>query len=102
VEVLEATLLLGEKATVLFRLLLENVSGLRRKLRRKLENGTRHTRVQMSNSWFERKAGEENAGSARPKAGAVKSPSVRLRCKDSSAGCLAVVGCLPFVPARVL
>ena len=43
-------------------MLLENVSGLRRKLRKKLENGTRHTRVQMSNLWLEKRAGEENAG----------------------------------------
>jgi hypothetical protein len=58
----EATLLLGEKVTVLFGLWPLNVSGLRRRLRKKLGNGTRRTRVLMSNSWFERKDGEENAG----------------------------------------
>jgi hypothetical protein len=42
--------------------LLEKVSGQRRKLRKKLENGTRRTRVLMSNSWYVRKVGEENAG----------------------------------------
>jgi hypothetical protein len=54
--------LLGEKVIVLSELLLENVSGQRRKLRKKLENGTRRTRVLMSNSWYVRKVGEENAG----------------------------------------
>jgi hypothetical protein len=53
---------LEEKAIALSVLLLENVSGLRRRLRKKLENGTRRTRVLTSNSWFERKDGEENAG----------------------------------------
>jgi hypothetical protein len=53
--VLQATLLLGEKAIVLFELLLENVSELRRELRKKLENGTRRTRVLMSNSWAREK-----------------------------------------------
>ena len=43
-------------------LLVENVSGLRRKLRKKLEHGTRRTRVLMLNLWFVRKVGEENAG----------------------------------------
>jgi|GEM_PF-5911196 hypothetical protein len=58
----EATWLLGEKATVLSELLPENVSGLRKKLRKKEEKRTKSTRVQMSSSWFVRKAGEENAG----------------------------------------
>jgi hypothetical protein len=57
--------LLEGRAIVLFELLLENVSELRRKLRKKLENGTRRTRVLMSNLWFVRKAGEENAGTHR-------------------------------------
>jgi t-SNARE complex subunit (syntaxin) len=57
-----AILLLEGKAIVLSELLRENVSGQRRKLRKKLENGTRRTRGLMSNLWFERKAGEENAG----------------------------------------
>jgi hypothetical protein len=61
-----AILLLGEKATVLSVLLLENVSEQRRKLRKKLEHGTRRTKVLMSNLWFERKAGEENAGTHEP------------------------------------
>jgi hypothetical protein len=43
---------------MLFR---ENVSGRRRRLRKRLENGTRRTRVLMSNSWLEEKDGEENA-----------------------------------------
>jgi hypothetical protein len=51
-----------EKAIALFELLLENVSGQRRKLRKKLENGTRRTRVLMSNLWFVKRIGEENAG----------------------------------------
>jgi hypothetical protein len=58
----QATFLLEGKVIVPSGLLLENVSGQRRKLRRKLENGTRLTRILMSNSWFVRKAGEENAG----------------------------------------
>ena len=58
----EATLLLEGKVIVLFELLLENVSGQRRKLRKKLENGTKRARVLTSNLWFERKAGDENAG----------------------------------------
>jgi hypothetical protein len=62
VAVHKATLLSDGKVIVLSELLLENVSGQRRKLRKKLENGTRRTRILMSNSWFERKAGEENAG----------------------------------------
>jgi hypothetical protein len=62
VAVREATLLLEEKVTVLSGLLLENVSGPRRKLRKKSEDGTGRTRVQMSNLWFVRKVGEENAG----------------------------------------
>lgn len=49
-------------ACVLFELLLENVSGQRRELRKRLENGTGRTRVLTSNSWFERKIEEENAG----------------------------------------
>lgn len=53
---------LEEKETALSKSLLENGSGQRRKLNEKLENGTRHTKVLMSNSWFARKGGEENAG----------------------------------------
>lgn len=58
----EATLSLEEKATASSELLQENVSGLKRRLRKRLENGTKHTRVLMSNSWSERRDGEENAG----------------------------------------
>jgi hypothetical protein len=36
-------LLLDERERVLFELLLENVSGLRRQLRKKLENGTKRS-----------------------------------------------------------
>jgi hypothetical protein len=57
----KATSLLGEKATVLSELLLENDSGQRRKLGKKLENRTRHIRVVTSNLWRVRKVGEENA-----------------------------------------
>jgi hypothetical protein len=39
-----------------------NGSELRKKRRKKLETGTRRTRVLMSNSWFDGKVGEENAG----------------------------------------
>jgi hypothetical protein len=52
---------LDEKETALFVLLLENVSEQRRKLRKKLENGTRRTKAVESDLWFVRKAGEENA-----------------------------------------
>jgi hypothetical protein len=54
--------LLDERERVPFGLSLENISGLRRKLRKKLENGTKQTRVLMSNSWVERKVEGENAG----------------------------------------
>jgi hypothetical protein len=53
---------LEEKETALSELFLENVSGLRRRLRKRLENGTRRTRVLMSNSWCARKVGEESGG----------------------------------------
>jgi len=46
----------------LFVLSLENTIEPKRKLRKRLENGTRRTRVQMSNSWCENRAREENAG----------------------------------------
>lgn len=55
-------LLFDERERALSVLLLENVSGRRRRLRKKLENGIERTRVLMSNLWFERKVGEENAG----------------------------------------
>jgi hypothetical protein len=51
-----------ERETALFELLLENVIGLKRRLRKKLETGIRRTRVLMSNSWFDGKVGEENVG----------------------------------------
>jgi hypothetical protein len=54
--------LLEGKVIVPSELLLENVSGQRRKLRKKLENGTKPMKALMSNSWYERRAGEENAG----------------------------------------
>jgi hypothetical protein len=57
--------LLGERERALSVLLLENVSELRRKLRKRLENGIRRTRVLMLSLWFVRKGGEENAGTHR-------------------------------------
>lgn len=61
-EVHKATLSLEEKATVLSVLLGENVAEQRRKLRKKLENGTKPTKEAESDLWFVRKVGEENAG----------------------------------------
>jgi hypothetical protein len=50
-----------EKERVLSVLFLEKGSELRRRLRKRLGNGTRRTRVLMLNSWFEKRAREENA-----------------------------------------
>lgn len=44
-----------------------NVSGLRKKLRKRLEAGTKPTKELTLNSWCEKRAGEENAGTPEPR-----------------------------------
>jgi len=51
-----------EKVSVLSVLLLVNGSEPRRKPRKKLGNGTRHTKEAESNFQLEKRDGEENAG----------------------------------------
>jgi len=57
--------LLEGKEIALSVLFLENVIEQRRRLKKKPENGTRLTRVLMSNSWCGKRDGEENAGTHR-------------------------------------
>lgn len=57
----QVILLLGEKATALSELLLENDSELKKRLRKRLEVGTGRTRVAESSSWFEKRVGEEKS-----------------------------------------
>jgi hypothetical protein len=50
----------------LSELLLENDTEQRRKLKKRLEAGTKHTRALTSGSWFVKRDGEGNAGIHRP------------------------------------